>query len=168
MRRIFDGLTSGLNVLASVWILFLIALISADVIGRSAFGRPIAGVPEIVKFSIIAMVWLQMAHVLRVGGHLRTSLGYDLLPRAARRVVRALNAATGVAIFGLIAWLGSGEALESWEFGVFEGTHPVRIPVWPVWAILTLGAALTALQFVRELWAAVVHGDDRMHRDGEH
>ncbi len=34
MDRLFGGLVSAMNVVASVWVLALMALISADVIGR--------------------------------------------------------------------------------------------------------------------------------------
>ena len=135
----------GCNTLASVWVLFIVGLISADVIGRAAFNSPLPGVPEIVRFSIVGMVWLQMAYTLRSGNHLRT----DAVPRphAARsrqRAVLIANSLVGIGLFVLIAWLGWIEMAKSFEIGAFEGEHPVRIPVWPVWAILVGGAALTA------------------------
>ena len=34
----------------------------------------------------------------------------------------------------MITWLGWIELAKSYEIGAFEGEHPVRIPVWPVWA----------------------------------
>ena len=39
ISRPFHALLAGLNSLASVWVLFLVALISADVIGRAGFNR---------------------------------------------------------------------------------------------------------------------------------
>jgi TRAP-type C4-dicarboxylate transport system permease small subunit len=61
VSRSFHNLLAGLNTLASVWVLFIVGLVSADVIGRAAFNAPLSGVPEIVRFSIVGMVWLQMA-----------------------------------------------------------------------------------------------------------
>src|SRR3990172_2138838 len=136
MDRLFGGLVSGINVAASIWVLALMALISADVIGRGAFNAPIPGVPEIVKFSIVAMVWSQMAYTLRAGKHLRTTIGLALMPAAGQRAVLVLNALVGVAMFACIAWLSVGELASSWEFDTFEGAYPVRIPVWPLWAVL--------------------------------
>ena len=147
MDRLFGGLLSGLNMLASLWVLVLVALISADVIGRGAFNSPIPGVPEIVKFSIVGMVWLQMAYTLRAGKHLRTTVGLARMPGAGQRAVLVLNALVGVAMFALIAWLGADEMEASWRFGAFEGEHPVRIPMWPIWALLVVGACLTAIQY---------------------
>ena len=158
MDRLFGGLLSGLNIVASLWVLVLVALISADVIGRGGFNSPIPGVPEIVKFSIVGMVWLQMAFTLRAGKHLRTTIGLALMPRAGQRAVLVLNALVGVAMFAFIAWLGVDEMLASWEIGAFEGEYPVRIPVSPLWAVLVAGACLTAIQFALDALRYLAHG----------
>lgn len=146
----YHRLLSALNVLASVWILGLVALICADVIGRGAFNSPIPGVPEIVKFSIVAMFWLQMAYVLKVGGHLRTTLGFDLLPAGGRKAVMVANALIGFGLFALVTWLAIPEMMKSWRIGAYEGSDAVRVPVWPIWAILVGGAVLTCVQFLLE------------------
>ena len=158
MNRLFGGLVSGLNLVASLWVLMLVALISADVIGRGAFNSPIPGVPEMVKFSIVGMLWLQMAYTLRSGKHLRTTIGLALMPAAGQRAVLVLNALVGVAMFAFIAWLGADEMAASWEIDAFEGEHPVRIPVWPLWAVLVAGACLTAIQFALDALRYLVHG----------
>jgi TRAP-type C4-dicarboxylate transport system permease small subunit len=147
MNRGFHNLLAGLNTLASIWVLFIVLLVSADVICRGAFNAPIPGVPEIVRFSIVGMVWLQMAYTLRSGNHLRTTLALGRMPPVAQRAVLIANSLVGVGLFALITWLGWIEMIKTWEIGAFEGEHPVRIPIWPIWGILVGGAALTALQF---------------------
>ena len=158
MDRLFSRLVSALNIVASLWVLVLVALISADVIGRGGFNSPIPGVPEIVKFSIVGMLWLQMAYTLRAGKHLRTTIGLALMPAAGQRAVLVLNALIGVVMFALIAWLGVAEMVASWEIGAFEGEHPVRIPMWPIWALLVVGACLTAIQYALDALRYLVHG----------
>ncbi len=156
--RLFGGLVSAMNVVASVWVLTLIALISADVIGRSGFNSPIPGVPEIVKLSIVGMVWLQMAYTLRAGKHLRTTVGLALMPRVAQRAVLALNALVGIVMFALIAWLSADELAATWNISAFVGEHPVRIPVSPVWAVLVAAACLTAIQYALDALRYLTHG----------
>src|SRR5690606_14363659 len=70
----FGAVTGALNAIGTVWIFFLMALISADVIGRGAFDAPILGVPEIVQFSIVGIVFLQLAHTLRHGALTRSDV----------------------------------------------------------------------------------------------
>ena len=161
MSRAFHNLLAGMNTLASIWVLFIVALISVDVIGRAAFNSPLPGVPEIVRFSIVGMVWLQMAYTLRMGNHLRTTLFLGRMPGVAQRAVLIANSLVGVGLFVLIAWLGWIEMAKSYDIGAFEGEHPVRIPVWPIWAILVGGAALTALQFALDALRYLVEGPRR-------
>jgi len=158
MARVFSMVLAISNSLASLWILFLMLLISADVIGRSFFNHPLPGIPEIVKFSIVGMFWLQMAHALRERKHLRTTLLLRAMPRALKRLVMVLNSLLGLVVFGLIAWLAWPEMMESYEYDIFEGEHPVRILVWPIWGILVFGAALTAVQFALDAVRYIVQG----------
>jgi len=62
-----DRVTGAMNAVGTVWILALMLLISADVIGRAAFAHPIAGVPEMVSLAILGIVFLQLANTLGVG-----------------------------------------------------------------------------------------------------
>lgn len=158
MTRMFATLLASLNTLASLWVLFIVALVSADVIGRAGFNTPLPGVPEIVRFSIVGMVWLQMAYTLRAGNHLRTTLFLGRMPPLAQRAVLILNSLVGIALFVMIAWLGWVETAKSYDIGAFEGEHPVRIPVWPIWAILVGGAALTAVQFALDALRYLIQG----------
>lgn len=162
--RLFGALLDRLNLLSSLGIMLLILLISADVIGRSFFSAPIPGVPEIVRFAVVCMFWMQMAYVLRTGGHLRTTLLFSLFPPLVQRIVLVANALVGGGLMALIVWFGWPELVGSYAIGEFEGAHPVRILVWPIWAIILLGAGLTAVQFaihlVKVLRGERLPGDD--------
>jgi TRAP-type C4-dicarboxylate transport system permease small subunit len=161
MWQVLGRLLAGLNLVAAFMIVGLMLLITADVIGRAFFFRPIAGVPELVKLSIVCIAWLQMAYTLRVRQHLRSTLILDALPRIPRRAILVLNCLIGAGMMGLIAYFSYPELLRSWRLGVFEGERPVRVPVWPIWGVIVACAALTALEFVGQaVQAALGHDDD--------
>lgn len=147
MVTLFGRTLSALNLLASIWIMVIVALIAADVFGRSLFNAPVQGVPEIIKFSVVGMFWLQMAYVLREKAHLRSTLFLGVMPPWAQRIVLVLNSIVGVVIFALIVRFAFPELLKAWEIDEWEGAPPVRIPVWPIWSLIILGSALTVLQF---------------------
>ncbi len=154
----FGGLLAACNNFASMVVVFLMALISADVALRGGFNSPIPGVPEIVKFAIVGMFWLQCAYCLRARKHLRTTILLGAMPRRAQIAVLVLNSLVGACMFGFIAWLGSGETMRSYEIGAFEGEYPVRIPVWALWGILVAGAVLTMLQFLLDAYRYLTEG----------
>lgn len=153
---IFDFILRACNLAASIAVVALMALIATDVIGRAAFSAPLVGVPEIVKLSIVAIVWLQFAFTLRTHRHLRSNLIFGLLPRGGRRTIYFLNCLLGIAVFALIARFGFDNAVETFQSGIFEGEHPMRIPVWPVWAVVTLGAGLMTVEYVRQAVGAAL------------
>ncbi|MBO0765303.1 MAG: TRAP transporter small permease [Hyphomicrobiaceae bacterium] len=165
MYRAFGHVLSALNICAGVLTLALMLLIGTDVFGRWLAGRPLQGVPELTKLGIVAIVWLQMAYTLHARKHLRADSLLNLMPRGGKRTVALLNAAFGAFIFGVIAYAGYFQLVDSWIGGTFEGEEPIRVPVWPVWLVLTAGAGLTAAEYaIQSLQAA---GLGRFRDDGE-
>ena len=150
--RVMHGLMAGMNALGTAWILVITGIICADILGRLLFNYPLIGVPEIVKVSVVALVWLQMAHTLRIGGHIRSDVILDRLSPRGKALVNVVAALLGVFVFGFIAIAGWPNMIEGWRIGEFEGELPVRVPTYPVRTILILGAGLTCFEFAVYGW----------------
>jgi TRAP-type C4-dicarboxylate transport system permease small subunit len=159
MWSLMGKLLAFLNLIAALLIVAIMLLITTDVIGRAFFSYPLYGVPELTKLSIICMVWLQMAYTLRVRQHLRSTLLVGALPRLPRRAVLLLNCIAGSILMAIIAYYAYPELVRSYRLGYFEGEHPVRVPTWPIWGIVVLGSALTAVEYVVQGFQAI-RGDD--------
>lgn len=164
--RVFDAFITALNAFGTALILALMVLICADVIGRSAFNAPLQGVPEMVKALVPVMLWLQVAYTLRIGKHMRSGVGFQLMPRAASRVVLVLNCLVGVFLFGVIAFFAWQEFAMAVETGSFEMGGDVRIPDWPVWLAVFTGALCTGIQYVRDAWRLLRHGPSAVDTGG--
>ena len=139
---------AGLNAVGSVWVAAITLLICADILGRVLFQYPLAGVPEIVKVSIVAIVWLQIPHTLKTGGHLRSDIVLRYLSERSRAALDLFACVLGAIIFGLLVYSGWDTMILAWELGEFEGELPVRVPTYPLRSIVLLGAGLTCLQFL--------------------
>lgn len=148
-------LAGFLNLIGAFTIAFVAVLICADVAGRAFFGLPIFGVPEIVKISVVAIAWLQMAHTLVIGAHLRSTVLVDHMSGRVRRIADTIATLLGLAMFVFIVYAGWHNMVEAWRIGEFEGDHPVRVPTAPLHTIVLLGAALTAIQFAVLLAEAI-------------
>jgi C4-dicarboxylate transporter, DctQ subunit len=157
---------AGLNAVGTAWVAAITVLICADILGRVLFNSPIAGVPEIVKVSIVAIVWLQIPHTLKIGGHLRSDIVLRRISDRGRAILNLSAYALGALIFGLLVFSGWDTMILAWEMGEFEGEHPVRVPTYPLRSIVLLGAALVALQFL--LMAADVIWGTPGQKSGEH
>lgn len=164
--KLLHGLMALLNVAGAVWVFLIMLLITVDVVGRAFFNSPLFGVPEIVKISVVGLVWCQMAHTLKIGAHLRSTILLDRMPPAAQRSVEILACVLGAVMFALIVYSGWNNMIESWRIGEFEGEEPVRVPTAPVRTLVLIGAALTALQFLIML-VDVARGKNLRHAESE-
>ncbi len=148
MLQVHYRVMAVLNAIGTAWVAGITVLISCDILGRVLFNSPIIGVPEIVKVSVVGIVWLQMSHTLKIGGHLRSDVILGRLSPKARSIVDMIAYSLGAIVFGLIVYSGWNTMIMAWELGEFEGEEPARIPTYPLRTIVLLGAALTSLQFI--------------------
>jgi TRAP-type C4-dicarboxylate transport system permease small subunit len=155
---LFGRFEAGLAAVGTGWIMVLMVLICADIVGRAAFKAPILGVPEMVQFSIIGIVFLQLPLTLRTGGLTRSDLLLGAVARKRPRVAHTMQLVfdlTGAALLAVIVlttWPLARTAFAGKEF--FGSTGVVHIPTGPLKAIIILGCATMALQFLLHAWRA--------------
>ena len=159
-RRAFDGTTELANGLGSVWILALMVLVVGDVVGRGLSGLlarvtgvvinlSIRGTPELVKLSIVGIVFLQVAHTLRHGRHVRSTVVTERLRPRLAEAMTLVTHVLGAALCALIVWSSWDNMVRGWRIGEFEGEGALRVPVAPSRTIVIVGTALFGLQFAR-------------------
>jgi TRAP-type mannitol/chloroaromatic compound transport system permease small subunit len=152
--------TGVLNAVGTIWIFFLMVLINSDVVGRAAFNTPVLGVPEMVQFSIVGIVFLQLAHTLRIGALTRSDVLLGALLRRRPRLGHAFQVVyhlTGAVLFALIfktTWPLMIRAFEDGDF--FGATGVFQLVIWPLKVIMLIGAAATGLQFLTLAWHDVL------------
>lgn len=150
---LFHRVTEALGRLGTLWILLVMVLVNADVAGRFFFNNPIPGVPELVALSIVGIVYLQLPHTLRLERFIRSDV--LILPLIEKRpragyLLQAVTHAVGAVMCGLIFWYVLPAFVEAWEEGDYVGAAGVfTAPKWPIYLIVTVCTALTALQFLR-------------------
>jgi len=150
---LFHRVTEALGRLGTVWILLVMLLVNADVAGRFFFNQPIPGVPELVALSIVGIVYLQLPHTLRLERFIRSDV--FILPLIEKRpragyLLQAVTHGFGAIMCGLIFWYAWPSFVEAWEEGDYVGAAGVfTAPKWPIYLIVTVCTALTALQFLR-------------------
>jgi TRAP-type mannitol/chloroaromatic compound transport system permease small subunit len=153
----FGTITGALNAIGTAWIFFLMALISADVIGRSAFNAPLTGVPEMVQFSIVGIVFLQLAHTLRNGALTRSDVilrGLLMNFPTVGHALQLLFHAAGAVVFYVIFRTTIPLMVRAYEDGDFYGATGVfQLIVWPLKLIILISCAAMLIQFLLLAWA---------------
>lgn len=150
-----DRVTQLFNVAGTVLIVGLMILIGSDVFGRQAFNSPIAGVPEMVSLSIVAIVFLQVPQALRSGRFTRSDALLKLIWAKRPVLARAMELvfdAIAIAILCALVYAAWPLFMKDWERNTFVGAvGDFTAPVWPVKLILVVGTALLILQFLARL-----------------
>lgn len=154
----FARLIGVMNAAGTVWIIGLMVLINADILGRGALNAPIAGTPELVSFSIVGIVFLQLAHTLRSGAMTRSDVLLNLLQRRAPRFrsgLLALFHLAGALLMFVIAWKYWPSVAHAWtspERNFMGNPGFFTIPLWPLYVLVFLGIVATAVQFLLMAW----------------
>lgn len=160
LDRAFGALSEGLNALGTLWILALMLLINADVLGRNLFLRPIAGVAEMVSLSIVGIVFLQLSSTLRGDRLTRSDMLLNLLGQRAPRVVLFIEALFNLA-GAFTLWVLVQASWPRFTTAVARGetvgiTGHFVAPTWPIKLILVVGAIALLVQFLFHAIYAVV------------
>jgi TRAP-type C4-dicarboxylate transport system permease small subunit len=152
----FGAFTQALNIVGTVLILIMAVAVNADVFGRNAFNRPIAGVLEFIGLSIVAVVFLQIANTLRERRHVSNDVFILMLAASRPRLAATLHTAfdtIGALLMATIVVYVWPIVVEAYRGGYYAGTAEViEIPIWPFTAVVVLGALTTAVQFLIDAW----------------
>jgi TRAP-type mannitol/chloroaromatic compound transport system permease small subunit len=151
-RFSFDAVISVMNSIGTAWVFVLLVIINLDIGGRALFNHPIRGVPEIVSLSIVACVFLQIAHTLRVGRLTRSDILLNWLERTNPRLRQICEGVYHLIGAGLMAILFQASAplfLRAWRIDEYVGAEgDFMAPVWPVKLIILIGCVAGSLQFL--------------------
>ena len=151
IRTAANGVAITANVAGTLVVLALVAIVNYDVVARGLFNAPFMGAVEVVQFSIVLIVFLQLPDVVRVN-RLTASDGFQtVMAKRFPRFTAGLRASINVlsAIFmGLVAVAIFPEFTEMWETKNYFGVPGVfTAPWWPIKLVILISAGLCTLLF---------------------
>lgn len=160
LAQAYDKVIAALAAVATCWILVLMLLICADVVGLKLFASPIYGVIELTEKSIVPVVFLQLAYAARTGRITRIDFIYGALDHkfpASARLLDTLFAAAGIAILGILASFLLADFQKAFASGAYFGTQTVfSAPVWPFTLATLIGAGALAVEFAVQCAGALI------------
>ncbi|MGE0154852.1 MAG: TRAP transporter small permease subunit [Reyranellaceae bacterium] len=148
--RFVDRLADILAIVAGAMV-FLAVLIVTYMVAVRLSGQSNYWELEASIYLSIGAIFLASPYCLRTGGH----VGVDMLPALMgprlRRSWRLTLKLVGLAVCLYLAWVGAEYTLEAYVSG--ERGHSLWKPlVWPLHLAVPVGMALTALQYVAEIF----------------
>lgn len=141
-----------MNSIGTAWVFVLLVIINLDIGGRALFNHPIRGVPEIVALSIVACVFLQLAHTLKVGRLTRSDILLNWLDKkhpALGNLLQGVYHLVGAVLMAILFFSSLPLFTKAWTLDVYVGAEgDFMAPVWPVKLIILIGCAAAAIQFL--------------------
>lgn len=155
LSKLINGLSTTANVIGTLVVLALVAIVNYDIIARGIFNLPFRGAYEVVQFSMVLIVFLQLPDVVKVG-RLTRSDGLLLLiehshPRLAKWINRCIHTLSAI-VMALIAIAIYPEFVDMYETQDYFGIPGVfTAPWWPIKLIIFCSTALCTVLFLVKL-----------------
>lgn len=153
---LFESVLSGLNSLGTLWIIVLMVVMNIDVFGRTFFNSPLPGVPELVRLSIVAIIFIQIGHTLRNDRLTRSDSFIRALQKNWPKTGHGLQgvyALAGAGIFAVLFCASFPFFTRAWTSGEYAGIEGyVSYPLWPVRLIILIGCFCAAVQYLLFAW----------------
>lgn len=165
MKKLGDilaAVAAAYAVIGAVAIALMMLHITADVIGKFVFNRPLPGtIPIVSQFYMVIATFLPLAMVERANGHISVEIIVTHFPKRVQDFIAMLASALGTIIFALLTWRALIEAGRKYDVGTFSYENGHKVLTWPTYYIVPIGTALLTLVLFYKL-ACYFTG----HRDG--
>jgi TRAP-type C4-dicarboxylate transport system permease small subunit len=147
----FGKLTSVMNMIGTIWIIVMTALVVADVIGLNLFRQSVPAVKEFIQLSMPGIVFLQLANTLREDRHVSSDIFITKIrnrsPRMGAFTYGVFNL-IGMWLMIFLAWRILPKAEQAYTENFTRGHEGLlTLPEWPSMALVVFGAAIMGLQY---------------------
>lgn len=133
----------GGETVMALFLLAMVALTFADVVGRRLIGKPIYGSNDITEHLMALVVFTGLPLVTAAGAHLTIDL-FDKLVNTPRMAWwRVLISVLVTTVLGVIAWLFVKHGLNATR--ISEVSQALRVPRAPLYFVMALSCALSAM-----------------------
>ena len=139
--------------IAGVGACFLIPLMlitAADVVGRDVFNHPIPGVIELSQYLLAVSILLGLAYTQQIKGHVGVSVLISRLSTRAQIIMSLFGTLVGLFLFILLAWQGLVIGLEEKTV-----SDMLRVPQYPFRLLVAVAAFFTFLELLIDLGSSI-------------
>jgi len=148
---------------ASLALLVLTGLTTADAMGRYLLNSPIPGTGEIIEdYFMIALIFLPLSYSFMQEGHVHVAMIERYFPGGVKRAVGKMNLLLSFALFGLIVLAGWERFVEAWRIEEIS-TSSVGYPMWPCYLMVPIGCGLLCLRIAQVFFGGAKKGHAGAH-----
>jgi tripartite ATP-independent transporter DctM subunit len=153
LERICNPLSRAMDVGGRIVLAAMVIMITADVILRYAFNRPIKGSFELIELMLVVITFMGLAYTQLKRGHVSVTL---ITEKLTSRTVAILESATYLLCLMITIFITWQSVIRA---GIVkeEGTASdlLLIPIYPFVWVVVLGSAILCLVFLKDLLKSV-------------
>lgn len=150
MRRMLDFLYDASAWLAAVFMVLVLAMVLASVLGRLLHFN-LTGSDAYAGYAMAGAGFLALAHTLKRGEHIRVTLLLGKLHGTPKRAMELWALTAAVALAGLFAFFSARLAWQSHLFNDIS-TGNDATPLWLPQLLMAFGTLVLFIAFVDEWW----------------
>jgi TRAP-type C4-dicarboxylate transport system permease small subunit len=153
MFDLYDRATRGL-IRVGYWVaviaaLGLMVIGGMDVLGTYFLGKPVPSALELQEVLLAIMVFMGLSHAQSLREHISVEIVVHQLPARVQRVLDLVVLVASAIVFGIIAWRCGELAWSSLKLRE-TASASFAFPVYPAKICVAVGAALAALECLRQ------------------
>ena len=146
MNRLIDKTSSALCVVSKVFMLAIVVLVAANIIGRKLFNTPVPGTVELVSYGMLVVMALSMARTTFTGGHVSVSIITGKLPKAVQAIIGFITLLFSAFIVATATFICVRYIPINFQRG--QITDYYKIPFYVIYGIMSFGLVTSVLTFL--------------------
>ena len=146
LDKITGIITKAFALIACVALLFIVAIIIVNIVGRS-MGKAVIGVEEYFSMAEVVLIALALGYTQHQRGLVHVGFFMKKLPKLGPVITWAINQWVGVAIVAALVW----QTLERIP-NVTQVTTALRIPLKPFYMVVAVGFVI---YLIAQLYEAI-------------
>ena len=149
MRAVIKKINATAQYISCIALMFLMFMTVIDVFWRQLLGKSLSGVFELTPLCLTLIVFFAVAYANDHKEHVVIDVLYDALPRMGKKIFSYISTLICLAIVGLMCWQVLQYAIVLMGNGA--ATSSLKIPMWPVAMLATIGIFTYILSLIGDL-----------------
>lgn len=153
---IYDALIRALAAAGAASLGLITLLVGYDVLARNLGFPTLRWTSAVVEYVLLFSTMAAAPFLVRSGGHVAVTAFVDSLPDGLRRLTGRAMLVVSVVTLSVLAWVAGAMTWQRLGTGATD-IRSVAIPAWILYAMLSAGFALMAVEFLRLLLRGEVY-----------
>ncbi len=136
---------SGFNFLAAAFIMGIMFLGVANVVGRTIFNQPVRGYVDIVEISITVFAFLALSYCQKLGGHIRMEIIIGKFKGRFLWVTETIGTLIAILVVVILLVYTWDHFMRAWSIG--DSTMDIDIVLWPSKLMVPFAFTMLIIRF---------------------